>query len=132
MLDSADREACVIAADIPRGLLGSYHADCESASTRGEPPLGALASIDWRQSRLIKLGQAFVEASDACVVEVSRFVEPHDDGTRGEFSVAFATPPEEASSAATAAMPTSLADLATQRLIQVSISAILEEVWGAM
>jgi hypothetical protein len=51
---------------------------------------------------------------------------------RGEFSAAFATLPEEASSVARAAVPTNLADLAIQRLIQVCVSVILEEVWGAM
>jgi len=74
VLASANRDACVITADVPHGLLGSYHANRESARTRHE--LGASASIGFRQSRLIQLGQAFVEASDAICRRGSRFVDP--------------------------------------------------------
>jgi hypothetical protein len=42
--------------------------------------LSASASIYRNQFGLIQPRQGLVEASDACVVEVSRLMEPHDDG----------------------------------------------------
>src|SRR6266446_2246055 len=64
-----------------RGLFCIYHADRKGGRTGLEPLLGTCTSLCRNQSGLIQLRQSLMEASDACVVEVSRLMEPHDDGT---------------------------------------------------
>ena len=81
MLGSSDSGDCFIVARGRWGLFCFCHADCESRRAGLEPLLGTCDSVRRNQSRLIQLRQGFVEASDACVVEVSRLMEPHDDGT---------------------------------------------------
>jgi hypothetical protein len=76
--DSGD---CRIVAGIRWGSFCIYNADCESRRTRLEPLLSASGSIRRKQFGLIQLRQGLIEASDACVVEVSRLMEPHDDRT---------------------------------------------------
>ena len=80
MLGSSDSGDCLIVARDRWGLFCFCHADCESRRAGLEPLLGICDSVRRNQSRLIQLRQGFVEASDACVVEVSRLMEPHDDG----------------------------------------------------
>src|SRR5712691_5690909 len=76
-----DSDDCPLAARIRWGLFWVCHADCESRRSGLEPLLGTFASVCRNQSRLIQFGQALIEASDACVVEVSRLMEPHGYGT---------------------------------------------------
>src|SRR5271165_3069452 len=64
-----------------RGLSCLYYAYCESWRTGLEPLLGTSASTASNQPFLIPFGQASIEAHDAGVIAVSRWIEPQDDGT---------------------------------------------------
>jgi hypothetical protein len=79
-LTSADSGGCPIAAGIRLGSLCIYNADCERRRTRLESLSSASGSIRRNQFGLIQLRQGLLEASDAGVVEISRLMEPHDDG----------------------------------------------------
>lgn len=60
---------------------GVYDAHCESWRTGLEPLLGTCAALARNQSLLIPSGQASIEAPDAGVIAIARWIEPQDDGT---------------------------------------------------
>ena len=70
-----------LTAGVRWGLFCVDYADCESRGTGLEPLLGTYAPVCRIQSRLIQLRQGLTEATDACVVEVSRLMEAHAYGT---------------------------------------------------
>src|SRR5271167_2684786 len=76
-----DRDGARIMAGICRGTLCVHDAECETRRTGLETRSDTPASGCRNKLRLIQLRESLVEAPDACVVEVSRPVEPHHDGT---------------------------------------------------
>ena len=62
-------------------LFFGYCADRKSPGARGEPAFCTRIAVTLCQSHLVSSGQALVEAPDAGVVEISRLMEPHYDGT---------------------------------------------------
>src|SRR5713226_5090674 len=68
-------------AGIRRRSLGRYDAGCEIRRAGAEPLLGTCASVALDPLRLIRFGQAPIEAPDAGVIGALRWIEPQDDGT---------------------------------------------------
>ena len=64
-----------------RGLSRAYHAHCKSWRTRLKSILGTRASPVRNQSLLIPLKRAPLEAPNAGVVAVIRWIEPQNHGT---------------------------------------------------
>jgi hypothetical protein len=62
-------------------LFFGYCADRKSPCARREPAFCTRISVTLCQSHFVRFGQALVEAPDAGIVEISRLMEPHYDGT---------------------------------------------------
>ena len=78
---SVNKGRRLISASICWGLRCVYDADRKTRHAGLEALLGICASARRDCSRLSQFRQGLIEGPDACVVEVSRLMEPHAYGT---------------------------------------------------